>query len=352
MTLLTHYKLNKTAGMGARSQPEANRRADLGASTRATQAARQAGYLFIGAAIVGTVNDLLPNALGETIPQSLNLLVGVATLLFAKHRLLQGRAQLALPVFAIANVALANAIGDLPPTTYGIWFVLIFAWVGIWHSRATVLWLAPIATFAYLVPLWIERSNSLGAVPAVLIVIPVAVFSGLMTARYSQRVQTSERELQEMLSELSRTSVTDDLTGLGNRRLGDLLLENLKPGDGIALLDLDYFKTVNDKFGHPAGDRVLQELAHFLTSSLRSDDAAARMGGEEFLVVMRGVGDGVLLQTQRLVKTWSGTGPLTTFSAGVAVHRHGQDGKTTYAAADRALYLAKESGRNRVFRAA
>ncbi len=337
--------------LGGQANIGAERRLDPAAVTRSVGAARQAGYLFLAAAAIGTVNDFLPNSLGEIIPQSLNLCVGIAALIFAPSRFFQGRATL-VPVFAIANVSLANGIGALPPVTYGIWFVLIFLWVGTWYRQAVVFALAPVAVAAYLAPLLAGRSESFGAIPSVLIVVPVAVTAGLSVAHYAQRVKASEEEWQRLLNELSHTSMTDALTGLGNRRLGDLLLQNLEPGDGVVLLDLDRFKAVNDRFGHPEGDRLLRELADFLHGALRVDDTVARVGGEEFLIVMRGVGDGVLMQTQRLVKAWSSRGPLTSFSAGVAVHRKGVEGAATYAEADEALYAAKKSRRNRAIKAA
>jgi diguanylate cyclase (GGDEF)-like protein len=150
------------------------------------------------------------------------------------------------------------------------------------------------------------------------------------------------------LGELARTHVTDSLTGVGNRRLGDLLLQSLSKGDAIALLDLDHFKRVNDTFGHPEGDRVLTQFGDYLQRSLRENDAVARMGGEEFLLLLRSANQGAFGAVERLLAGWNATSPLVTVSAGVALHdRHGTP-QRTYAAADTELYQAKSLGRDRV----
>jgi diguanylate cyclase (GGDEF)-like protein len=147
---------------------------------------------------------------------------------------------------------------------------------------------------------------------------------------------------------LGRATVTDDLTGLGNRRHGNTMLDSLAVGDTLAVLDLDNFKRINDTYGHPAGDDVLQEFSSYLLGAVRGWDSVARFGGEEFIIVLRGT-DGVGLDAiQRLLVGWRRRSSLPTFSAGVAVHQTGQPPSSTFADADAALYRAKEQGRNRV----
>jgi diguanylate cyclase (GGDEF)-like protein len=162
------------------------------------------------------------------------------------------------------------------------------------------------------------------------------------------------------LSELMRT---DGLTGLLTQITTRLQLEELLPLAlrrnsplCFAMLDIDNFKRVNDEFGHPAGDRVLRMLARQLRQSLRRTDVIGRYGGEEFAVVLP---DTPLAEAVRLIDDLRarfaalvqqhGTRSFrVTFSAGLACsERHPQmDGLIN--AADRALYQAKESGRNRV----
>ena len=158
---------------------------------------------------------------------------------------------------------------------------------------------------------------------------------------------------------------SDSMTGLANRRrarvrLGFLLrlAARQKVPISIAVLDLDRFKTVNDTYGHGMGDRVIKRLARILRHSFRTEDIAARIGGEEFLVAMYGATSSVLAERMEKVQRTLGSHffhpraaePFqVSFSAGVAQYgRDGHDFQSLYEAADQALYLAKESGRKKV----
>jgi len=117
------------------------------------------------------------------------------------------------------------------------------------------------------------------------------------------------------------------------------------------LIDLDHFKSVNDTLGHAAGDRVLTSLARHLTDAVREaeGDVVCRLGGEEFVLVLRGGGTGARRAAGlvgRVGADWVRRGPVTTFSAGAAAH-DGGDPEETLAAADEALYAAKDAGRAR-----
>jgi diguanylate cyclase (GGDEF)-like protein/PAS domain S-box-containing protein len=162
--------------------------------------------------------------------------------------------------------------------------------------------------------------------------------------------QSSEARKREMF--LRETANTDPLTGVGNRRLVDRLLEMLSPGDALVLIDLDNFKLVNDRLGHQFGDRVLIDLAEHLKSQLRDGDEVARYGGEEFLVVLRNAREGGIKFATRMAVDWASTAPAATFSAGVAIHHEGAPSAATFRLADQALYQAKRNGRNCVVQAA
>jgi diguanylate cyclase (GGDEF)-like protein len=143
-------------------------------------------------------------------------------------------------------------------------------------------------------------------------------------------------------------SLRDPLTEVGNRRSARAALEVLKPGDAVAMLDLDHFKNVNDTFGHAAGDRVLRTVADFLRASVRGPDEVYRYGGEEFLVVLTGAGATGTTILERIHLAWQSQKRAATFSAGIAVHRDGDHFEATLGRADAALYDAKRLGRNRV----
>lgn len=143
-------------------------------------------------------------------------------------------------------------------------------------------------------------------------------------------------------------SFRDPLTGVGNRRRADAALELVTTGDAVIIVDLDNFKAVNDTQGHQAGDQVLQSLARLLAGSVREVDVVARFGGEEFLLILKGVGSKSLTAMERLAEWWRSHGQATTWSAGIAVNHAGEQPRATLARADAALYEAKAGGRNLV----
>ncbi len=149
-----------------------------------------------------------------------------------------------------------------------------------------------------------------------------------------------------VIDELAKESTRDALTGIGNRRHADKLLESLQPGDALVLLDLDFLKTVNDTLGHAAGDQVLQELSAHLQHCLRDSDMSARLGGDEFLIVARRAHADPLAVADRVLSGWQGKGGLTTLSAGVALHQAQAETADTFDRADSALYQAKAAGKD------
>ena len=159
-------------------------------------------------------------------------------------------------------------------------------------------------------------------------------------------------------------AVRDGLTGLYNRRAFNELLatavarEDRQGGRlGLLILDLDHFKKLNDTYGHPAGDAALKSAAEVLKHHLRKGDQAARYGGEEFVVILPGTDEGgaqhlaervrEAVEKNRLV--FEGAKLSLTASFGLAVWPgDGKDPEALLASADRALYAAKQGGRNRV----
>ena len=171
-------------------------------------------------------------------------------------------------------------------------------------------------------------------------------------------------KLAETLEALRRLATRDELTGLLNRREYDRVLNEEEDraerfGNTLALviLDLDHFKAINDTHGHPAGDAVLREVARRLAGTIRTVDRAARIGGEEFALVLVQTDRRSALEVARRaiglvanepIKAGPGLSIAVTASAGVA--EFPSDAKSAgalFAAADTALYAAKSGGRNR-----
>jgi diguanylate cyclase (GGDEF)-like protein len=165
---------------------------------------------------------------------------------------------------------------------------------------------------------------------------------------------------EEKWAALERLALTDSLTGLSNRWAGERALEREVARSrrtasplSLAMLDLDHFKQINDKYGHSTGDRVLRDVAHVLTAAFRASDLAIRWGGDEFLVLLPDVSvDGAVVFAERARTQMSAVAMpesrSLTMSAGVVQVMPGEDPQVSIARADHCLYEAKRAGRNRV----
>ena len=174
-----------------------------------------------------------------------------------------------------------------------------------------------------------------------------------------ERDVTEQKELEEKLERLSKT---DELTGLANRRA---FYETLQREFHryqrqlntftVLMFDLDYFKKINDRYGHPAGDKVLQYVGDACREVFRVEDSVARIGGEEFCIILldSSAEDGLVIaerlrqRIEESVVSASDKQIHFTISIGVsAVHVDDQDCSDAISRADQALYLAKAEGRN------
>jgi diguanylate cyclase (GGDEF)-like protein len=176
-----------------------------------------------------------------------------------------------------------------------------------------------------------------------------------------REVSRKNRELAETNEIIDRLARTDALTGLANRRtLFEALrreivrTERLGEGFSLIIIDLDQFKSINDEYGHLIGDQVLVSAAAVFASQLRPYDLAARYGGEEFVLLLPGTSqDQAAVVAERVRNAISklevGEYPRgITVSLGAACWMTGETAEETIARADKALYRAKQSGRNRV----
>ncbi|GEO85591.1 MULTISPECIES: GGDEF domain-containing protein [Alphaproteobacteria] len=164
------------------------------------------------------------------------------------------------------------------------------------------------------------------------------------------------RDLSLSRAEFERLSRTDMLSGLFNRRAFNEVLAETDSGGSLAILDLDRFKAVNDSHGHCVGDAVIQAVAEILREVFGEPHLVARLGGEEFGVVVRGAGVaqriGLVERARNLIEARAirceGATVNITISAGMSEFSAGRRPGSVYSAADRALYRAKANGRNRI----
>lgn len=180
-----------------------------------------------------------------------------------------------------------------------------------------------------------------------------------MLAEQSQMQQ----QLTETLTKLEQVADTDELTGLMNRRALNRVMnyeyqqiQRGEPTGCLVILDLDYFKKINDTYGHNCGDEVLKHVAQWLTGAVRSTDSVARWGGEEFFVFMpntclaeaRAVVERVIQIVREQRVTYRGQVLQLTVSAGLEVLNHLTSIQCALNVADERLYQAKAQGRDQL----
>ncbi|MCK5736665.1 MAG: GGDEF domain-containing protein [Spirochaetaceae bacterium] len=169
----------------------------------------------------------------------------------------------------------------------------------------------------------------------------VLLFSVITINRY-------DRRLELMVT-------TDSLTGTANRRALDAALprmlyrKNRQSGDvSLILIDLDHFKAVNDKYGHQEGDAVLKSFSRTVSDEIRQNDLLVRWGGDEFLVVSETGIEGALRVAEVIRKRFANIETRVSLSIGIAVAENTDSPESLLKKADKALYTAKNSGRNRI----
>jgi diguanylate cyclase (GGDEF)-like protein len=218
---------------------------------------------------------------------------------------------------------------------------------------ATSAWLVGLDPAAYPVP--VEIFNvALGSIS----MIAVATLTAEMS-RLRNRLRRQKEELLQAVAKIQTLATEDELTSLANRRHMNAVLAQQSARAGqvcIALLDIDYFKSVNDRYGHAVGDTVLRLFADTARKELRGNDVLARWGGEEFLLMLPDTSlEDAVRVLQRMAARFSacsvdGIDPSIhiTFSAGAAQRIAGEALDATISRADKAMYKAKSGGRNQI----
>ena len=200
--------------------------------------------------------------------------------------------------------------------------------------------------------------------------VPITVWAAPLTDETGTiicaiEIFSDRRDRSALLSELERLRhevLSDPLTGLGNRRYLDIMVESrlgaMREGAepfGLFMADIDHFKLVNDEYGHDVGDKVLAMVAATLNSAVRPLDAAARWGGEEFILICPKVADALqsiaervrMMVEQSWVELEDGRTLSVTISVGAAKVAKGDSLETLVKRADARMYEAKNRGRNR-----
>lgn len=184
-----------------------------------------------------------------------------------------------------------------------------------------------------------------------------------------RRLLESQREIEQLRQELSKArgdALSDDLSGLTNRKGFDMALASCLAsageveanGPSLLLIDIDFFKRVNDSYGHLFGDRVIQAVSKILKNNVKGQDTAARYGGEEFVILLpdtplegaRHLAEKIRTTVERLRIRRGDSHDMAakiTVSLGVASYRQGESAEEFVVRADRALYASKHEGRNR-----
>jgi diguanylate cyclase (GGDEF)-like protein len=262
---------------------------------------------------------------------------------------------LGIGIFAVTRAAYYS---HDPSGFYSLFYVWIGLYVVFFFSRRTAaLYLLGIAA-AYAGLLIVEDTNAalarwvttIGTIVLAAYLIDSLVRRVRRIARESALIARERAELMATLAEVART---DDLTGLPNRRAWDEALDrelSRAKRDStpvcIGIVDLDRFKDYNDVHGHQAGDRLLKQLAAAWGAELRATDVLARYGGEEFALALAGCDiDDATVLVERLR---AATPADQTASVGLVRWDGSESAETLFGRADKALYEAKETGRDRI----
>jgi diguanylate cyclase (GGDEF)-like protein len=261
------------------------------------------------------------------------------------------------PVLDAILMALLCGVASINAQVYGTYVVAYYGQIGLlWAISALgLLHAGSESAFDYVTGL----SVFLGLTVYYTRAVSQRLLEGI---RFQHANASLAAQLRTALQKVELDAATDALTGQWNRRaLDDVLKQQVQRRAvsggtfSILMLDIDFFKNINDEFGHLVGDDVLRAFAQRLREFLRADDVCARFGGEEFVVVLPDTSMETAMEIGERIRRGIAQIPLltkpkvqATVSIGVATMEHGQSIHELFAAADAAVYRAKNEGRNQV----
>jgi diguanylate cyclase (GGDEF)-like protein len=250
---------------------------------------------------------------------------------------------------------------------------VVFAFASLRSTpwQTTVVWTAMALGLAGLFlltdkPISLPHENYLerfATMTVFILTIGRCMFIGIFSSAMRESLYKSGLALKEANKRIEELAELDDLTGSFNRRcIMRFLDEEIERGHrtnahcSISLIDLDWFKRINDTYGHPTGDEVLRTFAITIFANIRGIDRFGRYGGEEFLLVLPDTPHDVALRLLNRLRAivaeldWSAfsNGMQVTVSAGIVTLKAGETADALLARADAALYKAKAQGRNRI----
>ncbi len=250
----------------------------------------------------------------------------------------------ALPAFAYLVSAFLISIATRGRLDFGEIALLPVVWLAVYGTLGELVALLVATALIGLAPLSIPGEAS-GTGTRLVFQIATATILGVVVHQVVEQVRSQAGHLRSLARR-------DDLTGVANRRAWDEELSRAVRGAGqgeplaVAILDLDDFKAFNDRAGHQAGDRLLREIVAAWGSQLRRSDTLARIGGDEFAVLLR---DCQPEAAEYVMERLCASIPDgITCSAGLAAWEDGEPPQSLLSRADAALYRAKAAGRNRV----
>ncbi|MEO1888653.1 MAG: diguanylate cyclase [Cycloclasticus sp.] len=254
---------------------------------------------------------------------------------------------------------------ELRPLVIGWWITVLLFGAGLFNFREAMI-LNGIMALGYIIttrlsilngePLLFDREVSL-----TLLYLAFWTYCAMVLGRF-QRYRQKSKLMQD---ELTNLAYNDSLTKMPNRRAFYDAYEResaycQRTGEkfAVGIIDVDYFKLINDQNGHHIGDKALIDISAIITSNLRTEDLAARLGGDEFIILMRNdsaieakkILERIRYAVQRkTIMSASGEKISLSISAGTAISNAGITTDEIIRRADAALYTAKQKGRNRVW---